>query len=86
MLHNGRAVLDLPKTDAHDRLIQAWPEEFREMRLPIDLPDAELHMHGIVGLPELGEGRRLGINISISTIGRFEISLFSTRCAKRIAG
>ncbi len=53
LVHNGRQVLDLPKTDAHDRLIQAWPEDFRELRLPIDLEDAELRMHGIVGLPEL---------------------------------
>src|SRR5439155_17012760 len=51
--HNGRGVLDLPKTDETDRLLQAWPNEFHEMRLPIDARDAEVRLHGIIGLPEL---------------------------------
>jgi DNA mismatch repair protein MutL len=53
LLHNNRASLDLPATDAHDRLLQAWPSEFREQQLVIDVRDAEMHLHGIVGMPEL---------------------------------
>src|SRR5205085_1950593 len=53
LLHNGRRALDLPKTDATDRLLAAWPNEFRDQRLPIDLRDAEVRLHGVIGLPEL---------------------------------
>ena len=54
LLHNNRDVLDLPATaDAHDRLLRAWPEEFREQRLPVEMRDAEVRLHGLVGLPEL---------------------------------
>ena len=54
LLHNNRDVLDLPATtDAHDRLLRAWPDDFHEQRLPIDARDAELRIHGLVGLPEL---------------------------------
>jgi DNA mismatch repair protein MutL len=53
LLHNNRDVLDLPATDENDRLLRAWPEEFREQRLGIDARDAELRLHGLVGLPEL---------------------------------
>jgi DNA mismatch repair protein MutL len=54
LLHNNRDVLDLPATaDAHDRLLRAWPEDFREQRLSIEARDAELHLHGLIGLPEL---------------------------------
>jgi DNA mismatch repair protein MutL len=53
LLHQGRAVLDLPKTDAYDRMLEGWPDEFREQRLPIDLRDAEITLRGVVGLPEL---------------------------------
>jgi len=51
--HNGREVLDLPQCDAEERLIEAWPKDFHEMRLPIELSDAEISIRGIIGLPEL---------------------------------
>jgi DNA mismatch repair protein MutL len=53
LLHNGRATLDLPATNATDRLLAAWPREFHEMRLPVDLRDVEVRLHGVIGLPEL---------------------------------
>ncbi len=53
LLHNNRVSLDLPATTAERRLLAAWPEEFHEMRLPIDVRDAEVSLTGIVGLPEL---------------------------------
>ena len=53
LTHNGRDVLDLPATDQTARLLAAWPAEFREQRLPIDVRDAELRLYGIIGLPEL---------------------------------
>ncbi len=53
LLHGGRVVLDLPVASETERLLCAWPDEFREQRLPIDARDAELRLRGIVGLPEL---------------------------------
>jgi DNA mismatch repair protein MutL len=53
LLHNNRDVLDLPATSEDDRLLRAWPDEFQEQRLSIDARDAELRLHGLVGLPEL---------------------------------
>jgi DNA mismatch repair protein MutL len=51
--HHGRTILDLPRTDEADRLLQGWPEEFREQRLPIEGQSAEVRLHGMIGLPEL---------------------------------
>ncbi|HEX4796547.1 MAG TPA: DNA mismatch repair endonuclease MutL [Humisphaera sp.] len=51
--HNGRQNLDLPAATAEERLLAAWPDEFREQRLPLDVKDAELRLRGIIGLPEL---------------------------------
>ena len=53
--HNGRKSLELPATSAEERILQAWPEDFREQRLKIDLNvrDAEIRIRGVVGLPEL---------------------------------
>lgn len=53
--HNGRAGLRLPATDSlTDRLLQAWPDEFREQRLPpLEARDAEVKITGVIGLPEL---------------------------------
>jgi DNA mismatch repair protein MutL len=51
--HNGRKSLDLPATTAEERLLAAWPDDFRELRLPIDYRDAEIRLRGLVGLPEL---------------------------------
>jgi DNA mismatch repair protein MutL len=54
LLHNGREVLNLPKThNPHERLLAAWPREFHEQRLPIEARDAEVRINGIIGLPEL---------------------------------
>ena len=51
--HNGRASLDLPAASDQERWLSAWPDEFREQRLAVDVRDAELRLHGIIGLPEL---------------------------------
>jgi DNA mismatch repair protein MutL len=51
--HNGRKALDLPATTAEERLLAAWPDDFREQRLPIDFRDAEIRLRGLIGLPEL---------------------------------
>ena len=51
--HNGRKSLDLPPASPQDRMLAAWPEGFHEQRLPIDSRDAEIHLYGLVGLPEL---------------------------------
>ena len=53
LLHNGRGALDLPATSEQERMLAAWPEEFREQRLLLDVRDAEVKLRGIVGLPEL---------------------------------
>jgi DNA mismatch repair protein MutL len=53
LLHHGRVALDLPKTEPFDRMLAAWPAEFHEQRLPIELRDAEIVLRGLVGLPEL---------------------------------
>ena len=53
LLHNGRVSLDLPAGNEEDRLLAAWPDEFREQRLNVDARDAELRLRGIIGMPEL---------------------------------
>ena len=53
LLHNGRGALDLPATSEQERMLAAWPDGFREQRLPLDVRDAEVKLRGIVGLPEL---------------------------------
>src|SRR5439155_9988592 len=40
LLHNGRTSLDLPAATPEERLLAAWPDEFREQRLPLDVRDA----------------------------------------------
>jgi DNA mismatch repair protein MutL len=49
----GRTTLDLPATTSEERLLSAWPDHFREQRLPIDVRDAEIRIGGVIGLPEL---------------------------------
>jgi len=51
--HNGRASLELPATSEVERQLAAWPDDFREQRLPIDSRDSEIKLRGIIGLPEL---------------------------------
>jgi DNA mismatch repair protein MutL len=53
LLHNGRTTLDLPPADPVQRLLAAWPGDFHEQRLPLDVSDAEIRLYGIIGLPEL---------------------------------
>jgi DNA mismatch repair protein MutL len=53
LTHNGRQTLDLPATTAEDRLLAAWPDDFRGRFLTLDVRDAELRLRGLVGLPEL---------------------------------
>ncbi len=53
LFHNGRKSVDLPASNAEERLLAAWPDDFREQRLPIDFRDAEIRIRGLVGLPEL---------------------------------
>ncbi|MCY2951322.1 MAG: DNA mismatch repair endonuclease MutL [Planctomycetota bacterium] len=53
LLSESRTVLDLPATGAEERLLAAWPENYAEQRLPLELRDAEIRAVGLVGLPEL---------------------------------
>ncbi len=53
LLSSGRKVLDLPATTPDERLLCAWPDHFREQRLPLHSRDAEIRVSGVVGLPEL---------------------------------
>jgi DNA mismatch repair protein MutL len=53
LISSGRTTLDLPATKPEDRLLSAWPDNFREQRLPIESRDAEVRLTGLVGLPEL---------------------------------
>jgi DNA mismatch repair protein MutL len=55
LIHNNRKNLDLPATSEDERILQAWPDDFREQRLKLDLNlrDAEIRIRGMVGLPEL---------------------------------
>jgi DNA mismatch repair protein MutL len=53
LIHNGRTALDLPATTAKNRWLAAWPDEFSELTLPIDVRDAEISLVGLIGKPEL---------------------------------
>jgi DNA mismatch repair protein MutL len=53
LIHNNRRTLDLPATTPDLRMLAGWPDDFQQHRLPIDSSDAEMSVHGIVGLPEL---------------------------------
>lgn len=54
LFHNGRLTLDLPAVGSpEERWLAAWPDDFREQRLPVDVRDAEVGLAGIIGLPEL---------------------------------
>jgi DNA mismatch repair protein MutL len=51
--HNGRATLGLPSDTPRRRWLSAWPEDFAELGLPLDVRDAEIVLVGLIGLPEL---------------------------------
>ena len=53
LIHNNRTTLELPAVSDNERLLAAWPEEFREQCLPLSAQDAELKIRGLIGLPEL---------------------------------
>jgi len=53
LISGGRKSLDLAACQREDRLLSAWPDHFREQRLPLDLRDAEIRIAGLIGLPEL---------------------------------
>ena len=53
LISGNRTSLDLPATTPEERLLAAWPDSFREQRLPVDIRDAEIRLTGIIGLPEL---------------------------------
>ena len=53
LTHNGRKTMDLAPATEEQRLLAAWPEEFHEQRLPLDVRDSELRVRGLIGLPEL---------------------------------
>ncbi len=53
LLHNGRQTREYPATSRTERMLAAWPEDFREQRLPLETRDAEIRIAGIIGLPEL---------------------------------
>ncbi|MGD0390147.1 MAG: DNA mismatch repair endonuclease MutL [Tepidisphaeraceae bacterium] len=51
--HNGRPALQLPSDTPRRRWLSAWPEDFAELGLPLDVRDAEIALVGLIGLPEL---------------------------------
>ncbi|MGA2443793.1 MAG: DNA mismatch repair endonuclease MutL, partial [Tepidisphaeraceae bacterium] len=51
--HNGRATLQLPSDTPRRRWLAAWPEDFAELGLPLEVRDAEIALVGLIGLPEL---------------------------------
>lgn len=53
LVHNRKTVREYPATSLIQRLLVAWPDEFREQRLSVEVRDAEIGLRGIVGLPEL---------------------------------
>ena len=53
LISGGRSVMKLPATTAVERLLDAWPDEFREQRLMLDVQDAEIQIRGVIGLPDL---------------------------------
>jgi DNA mismatch repair protein MutL len=55
LIHNGRPNLDLPVTTGHERLLAGWPDDYRNRHLAIDTADAEIRLHGLIGLPELAQ-------------------------------
>ncbi len=53
LTHNGKMSLELPATGEVPRWLEAWPNEFADQRLAVDVRDAEVRLRGIVGHPEL---------------------------------
>ena len=53
LINNGRSALQLPAQAANDRWLAAWPEDFADLGLLIDVRDAEITLLGVIGQPEL---------------------------------
>ncbi len=53
LTHNGRRVLELPIDSPNHRWLAAWPEDFAESGLSLDVRDAEITLTGLIGQPEL---------------------------------
>lgn len=53
LAHNARVNVRLPCSNLRDRLLQAWPEDFRERGLDLDAAESEIRLQGLIGLPEL---------------------------------
>jgi len=53
LIHGGRTILDLPAASPRQRWLAAWPAEFAELCLPLELRDAEISLIGLIGKPEL---------------------------------
>jgi len=64
LISGSRKTLDLRACEADERLLAAWPDHFREQRLPIDLRDAEICIKRSHRLPE---SQNPTANISSST-------------------
>jgi len=53
LINNGRSAVQLPAQAAQDRWLAAWPEDFADLGLLIDIRDAEITLLGLIGQPEL---------------------------------
>jgi DNA mismatch repair protein MutL len=53
LTHNGRRALDLPTDSPNRRWLAAWPEDFADSGLSLDVRDAEITLLGLIGQPEL---------------------------------
>ena len=53
LTHNGRRVLELPIDPPNHRWLAAWPEDFAESGLSLEVRDAEITLIGLIGQPEL---------------------------------
>jgi DNA mismatch repair protein MutL len=51
--HDGRKALELPSDEPRRRWMSAWPDEFADLSLPLEVRDAEISLIGTIGLPEL---------------------------------
>ena len=53
LISSGRSVLKLPISSFRDRLLAAWPDEFHEQHMPLEVQDAEIRIQGVIGLPDI---------------------------------
>lgn len=53
LISSGRSTLKLPAGAQTQRLLAAWPDDFQDQRLELDVQNAEIRISGVVGLPDL---------------------------------